>query len=229
MAGLCQLCGFYISVKSYHIFRRVQHLAYGSKLLKVKYQVLHVSSLHLQWNVYMFFINCLHPHWKTKIISYCCVCWQSPFTQYLKSYVALDHQFSSVQLLSHVWLFMTPWTAAHQASLSITNSRGLPKLMSIELVMHPNISSSVIPFSSCRQSFPASGSFLMSLFFSTLHVMWPTYCSFNFSIHPAKEYTWRPSYISPSDELIVGHWVCIRELVGVGKTHSWSQKCSVWM
>ena len=45
-----------------------------------------------------------------------------------------DLQFSSVQSLSHVQLFATPWTAAHQSSLSITNSRGLPKLMSIELV-----------------------------------------------------------------------------------------------
>ena len=44
-------------------------------------------------------------------------------------------QFSSVQLLSHVRLFATPWNAAHQASLSITNSQNIPKLMSIELVM----------------------------------------------------------------------------------------------
>ena len=48
------------------------------------------------------------------------------------------HQFSSVQLLSHVWLFATPWTAAHQASLSNTNSRSLPKLMFIESVMPSN-------------------------------------------------------------------------------------------
>ena len=47
-------------------------------------------------------------------------------------------QSCSVQLLSHVWLFATPWTAAHQASLSITNSRSLPKLMSIESVMPSN-------------------------------------------------------------------------------------------
>ena len=47
-------------------------------------------------------------------------------------------RFSSVQLLSHIWLFATPWTAACQTSLSITNSRNLPKLMSIELVMPYN-------------------------------------------------------------------------------------------
>ena len=69
----------------------------------------------------------------------------------------------SFQLLSHVWLFVTPWTAAHQASLSITNSRSPPKPMSIE--GHPTISSSVIPFSSCPQSFPASLSFQMSQLF----------------------------------------------------------------
>ena len=47
-------------------------------------------------------------------------------------------KFSSVQSLSHIWLFVTPWTAACQASLSITNSQSLPKLMSIESVMPPN-------------------------------------------------------------------------------------------
>ena len=75
-------------------------------------------------------------------------------------------QLSSVQSLSCVQLFATPWTAARQASLSITNSRSLLKLMPIKLVIdHPTISSSVIPFSSCLQSFPASGSFPMSQFF----------------------------------------------------------------
>ena len=74
---------------------------------------------------------------------------------------------SSVQVLSRVWLFATPRTAACQASLSITKSQSLPKLMSIELVMPSNISSSVIPFSSCLQSFPASGSFPMSQFFAS--------------------------------------------------------------
>ena len=57
-----------------------------------------------------------------------------------------------------------PWTAARQASLSITASQSLPKLMSIKSVMHPTISSSVVPFS-CLQSFPTSGSFRMSQFF----------------------------------------------------------------
>ena len=75
-------------------------------------------------------------------------------------------QFSSVQSLSHVRLFATPWTAAHQASWSVTNSWSLLKLMSIESVMLSNwCSSSVGPFSSHLQTFPASRSFQMSQFF----------------------------------------------------------------
>ena len=72
-----------------------------------------------------------------------------------------------VQFLNHVWVFAAPWTAARQASLSITIFWSLLKLVSIELVMHPIISSSVVPFSFCLQSFPASGSFPMSPFFTS--------------------------------------------------------------
>ena len=73
----------------------------------------------------------------------------------------------SVQSLSRVHLFATPWTAAHKASLSIIKSWSLLKLMSIESWCHPTISSSVVPFFSCLQSFPASGSFQMSHFFTS--------------------------------------------------------------
>ena len=65
-------------------------------------------------------------------------------------------------VLSHVWLFATPWTAACQASLLITNSWSLLKLMFIKLVMPSNHLILCCPLSSCLQSFPASGSFLMS-------------------------------------------------------------------
>ena len=71
--------------------------------------------------------------------------------------------FSSVS--HHIWLFAMPWTAACQASLPITSSWSLLKLMSISRQHHPIILSSVVPFSSCLQSFPASGSFQMSQFF----------------------------------------------------------------
>jgi len=88
-----------------------------------------------------------------------------------------------VQSLSRVRLFTTPWTAARQASLSFTVSQNLLKLTSIESRCHPTILSSVVPFSSCLQSFPASGSFPVS----RLCIRWPTYWSF--SIRPSNEYS----------------------------------------
>ena len=72
-----------------------------------------------------------------------------------------------IQSLSHVYHCATPWTAAHQASLSTTNSWSLPKTLPIELVCHLTISSSVLPFSSCLQPFPTSGSFQMSQLFTS--------------------------------------------------------------
>ena len=74
---------------------------------------------------------------------------------------------SSVQSLSRVQLFVTPWTIEHQASLSITNSQSLLKLMSIKSLTPSTVSSSIIPFSSCPQSFPESRSFPVSQFFSS--------------------------------------------------------------
>ena len=73
-------------------------------------------------------------------------------------------QFISVESLSRVQLFATPWTTARQASLSITNSWSPPKLMSIESVMPFN---HLVPFSSCPQYFPASRAFQMSQLFTS--------------------------------------------------------------
>ena len=73
--------------------------------------------------------------------------------------------FSSVQSLSRVRLFVTPWTVACQASLSITNSRSLLNSCPSNQWCHPTISSSVVPFSTCLQSFPELGSFWMNQFF----------------------------------------------------------------
>ena len=98
-------------------------------------------------------------------------------------------QFSSVQALSCVWLFVTPWTAAHQASLPITNSWSLLKLMFIESVMPSNhlilchlllLLPSVFP--SIRKDFSIE---------SVLHIRWPKYWSFSFSvsISPSNEYS----------------------------------------
>ena len=77
----------------------------------------------------------------------------------------LFYGFSSVQSLNHVLLSATPWTAARQSTLSITNSRSLLKLTCMSWWCHPTISSSAIPFFSHLQSFPASGSFQKSQFF----------------------------------------------------------------
>ena len=79
----------------------------------------------------------------------------------------IKHQFSSLQSLGRVQLFVTPWTAAHQDTLSITNSWSLLKLMSNKYMMLSNYLISVIPFPSCLQSFPASGSSPMSWFFAS--------------------------------------------------------------
>ena len=99
--------------------------------------------------------------------------------------------FSSVQSLSHVWLFVTPWTTARQASLSITNSWSLPKLMSTELVipsnhlilcrpllLPPSILSSIRVFSNE----------------SALHIRWPKYWSFSFKTSdlPMNTQDWSP-------------------------------------
>ena len=91
----------------------------------------------------------------------------------------------SVQSLSRVWLFATPWIAACQASLSITNSRSTPKPMSIELVMP---SSHLIL---CRPLLLLPPIPLRIRVFSnesTLHMRWPKYWSFSFSISPSKEH-----------------------------------------
>ena len=93
---------------------------------------------------------------------------------------------SSVQLLSHVRLFVTPWTAAHQASLSITNSWSLPKPMSIESVMPSNHLILCHPFLLLSSIFPRIRVFSNE---STLPIRWPKYWSFSFSIRPFSEYS----------------------------------------
>ena len=93
-------------------------------------------------------------------------------------------QFSSVQLLSSVQLFATPRTAAHQASLSITNTRSLLKLMSTELVMPSN------HLILCCPPFPLSSIFPSIRVFSNesvLRIRWPKYWNFSFSISPSNE------------------------------------------
>ena len=99
-------------------------------------------------------------------------------------------QFSSVQSLSHIQLFETPWTTAHQASLSITNSQNLLRLMSIELVMpsnrlilcHPLLLPSI--FSRIRVSSNES----------VCHIRWPKYWSLSFNLSPSNEHSGLTSF-----------------------------------
>ena len=93
--------------------------------------------------------------------------------------------FSSVQLLSRVWLFATLWTGACQASLSITNSPSLLKLMSIELVMPSNHLILCHPLLLLPSIFPSIMVFSNE---SVLRIRWPKYWSFSFSISPPNEY-----------------------------------------
>ena len=100
-------------------------------------------------------------------------------------------QFSSVQSLSRVWLFVTPSIAARQASLSITNSRSSLNSRLSSQWCHPAISSSVVPFFSCPQSLPASEFFPVSQFFA-----WggqSTGASALASVLPKKSQGWSPS------------------------------------
>ena len=98
---------------------------------------------------------------------------------------SVNAQFSSVQSLSHVRLFATPWTAAHQASLSSTNFRSLLRLMSIKSVMPSNHLILCHPFLLLSSIFQASGSFPVSQFFASGG---QKYWSFSFIISPSNEY-----------------------------------------
>ena len=111
-----------------------------------------------------------------------------PFLIYTKWYWEIKtfklKFMNSAQFLSHVWLFATPWIAAHQASLFITKSRSLLKLMSFELVMPSN------HLILCRplllpSIFPSIRVFSNE---SALHIRWPKYWSFSFNISPSKEH-----------------------------------------
>ena len=92
-------------------------------------------------------------------------------------------QFSSVQLLSHIQFFATPWTATYQAFLSITNSQSLLKLMSIELMIPSN---HICPLLLPPSIFPSIRIFSNQ---SVLHIRRPKYWSFSFNISPSNEYS----------------------------------------
>ena len=106
----------------------------------------------------------------------------------------IEYLISSVQFscwVMHVWLFVTPWTAARQSSLSITNSQSPPKPMSIELVMPSNHLILCGPLLFLPSIFPGIRVFSNE---SALRIRWPKYWSFSFNISPSNEH---PGLISP--------------------------------
>ena len=118
------------------------------------------------------------------------ICWQSnPSTFHCALYVGHNFpskEFSSVQSLSCVWLFLTPWTAALQASLSTTNFRSPPKPMSIKLMMPSNHLILCHPLLLLPSIFPSIRVFSNE---SALCIRWPKYWSFSFSISPSNDYS----------------------------------------
>ena len=101
---------------------------------------------------------------------------------FLKKWIGL----SSVQLLSHIWLFVTPWTVAHQVSLSITNSWSSLKLISIKLVMPSNYLILFRPLLFLPLVFPSIMVFSSK---SVLRIRWPRDWSFSFNISASNEYS----------------------------------------
>ena len=101
------------------------------------------------------------------------------------------NRFSLVQLLSCVRLFTTPWNAAHQASLSITNSQSLLKLMSIESVVPSNHLILCCPILLPPSIFPSIRVFAYK---SVLCITWPKYWSLSFNLSPSNEYSWLISF-----------------------------------
>ena len=108
--------------------------------------------------------------------------------------------FSSVHLFSHVWLFATPWTAARHASLSITHSRSLLKLMSIESVMPSNHLILCRPLLLPPSIFPSIRVFSNE---PVLHIRWPKYWSFSLNISPSNEYSGLISFRMDCFDLLV--------------------------
>ena len=122
--------------------------------------------------------------------SYIVIIWEkdtkTPVQKFSPCHLVTYCVFSSVHLLSRVWLFATPWTAAHQASLSSNNSQSLLKLMPIESVIPSNHLILCYPLLLLPSIFPSIRVFSNE---SVLHIRWPMYCSFSFNISPCNEYS----------------------------------------
>ena len=145
--------------------------------------------------IYPFLLNC-PACWHTTV--YSILLWLFVFLWYIAYYfftfisyfiylsLLFLNQFSSFQSFSHVWLLLTQWTAARQASMSITNSQSLIKLMFIESVMLSNHLILCCPLLLLPPMPPSIRVFFNE---SVLHTRWPKYWSFSFSISPSNEYS----------------------------------------
>ena len=128
----------------------------------------------------------IHVHWVGDAVQP-----SHPHFSFLLRFAFVTTQFSSVQSLSHVWLFATPWNAAHQASLSITNFRSLLKLMSTESVMSSNHLSH--PLSSLSPPALSLSQYQGLIQESAIRIRWPKYWSFSFRISlPMNIQDWFP-------------------------------------
>ena len=132
--------------------------------------------------------------------------------------------FLVAQSLTHVWLFMTPWTAACQASLSFTISQSLLKCMSIELMMPSNHLILCHPFL-LPSIFPS-----IKVFFneSTLAIRWPKYWSFSFSISPSSEYSDLISFRIDWVELLAIQGTLSTPTITIRKLQFFSAQPSLW-
>ena len=151
-----------VTLPPIHLFSHLQ-----SHLFQVT-RLPHVQGI-LHWSISMSF-----PIYKLSYLNYC------------GFIINLDIWWAVFQLLSHVWLFVTPWTATCQASLSFTFSQSLPKLMSIESVIPSNHLILCHPLLLLPSIFPSIRVFSNE---SALRMSWPKYWSFSFSISPSNEYS----------------------------------------
>ena len=126
-----------------------------------------------------------------------------------------DISYFVAQLVSRVWLFTTPWTAAHRFPCPSLSPPVCSNPCPLSQWCHPTISSSVAPLSSCPQSFPASGSFPNE---SALHIMWPKYWSFGFSISPSNEFPRGLQQFAPGHSPVFSHLFWIMSLGSILKT-----------
>ena len=140
--------------------------------------------------------------------------------QFIPEYLMISVQVSSVQSLSHVRLFVTPWAEAFQASLSLTNSQNLLKLMSFESVMPSNYLILCSPLLLLLSIFPSIRVFPNE---SVLHIRWPKHWSFSFNISPSNEYSGLISFRVD--------WFDLLAVQGTLKSllQYQSSKASIWM